>query len=58
MDHPAAMNAPNSCTGTPPAAGWNELDATRGAPAEVGATALEMRPKRGARGEKIWRNII
>jgi hypothetical protein len=52
-DHPAAMNAPNSCTGTPPTAGWNARGAMLCAPAEVGATASEMRLKRGARTKKF-----
>jgi hypothetical protein len=46
------MNAPNSCTGTPPTAGWNARGAMLCGPAEVGATASEMRLKRGARDEK------
>jgi len=54
----ADMNAPLSCTANAADRRLGELDATRGAPAEGGATASEIRPKRGAPDEKIWSNII
>jgi hypothetical protein len=52
------MNAPNSCTGTPPTAGWNARGVICCAPAEVGATALEVRPKEARAAKNLEKHHL